>query len=625
MVSFPLIRIYSSVTYPDMLPPHKVRLNKKSTTLRLTMIFKQPLRKETWFFLVSFLILAAQFTVFRIYEPDGVYSLHSRIFLSVADAAVICLPWFLVPPRWRVSILLPMLGVPLYLLVNLLYARNFNGLLPISQIFSGASYNRIVFRSGIASLQMSDILFGLLTILYVGIFLIFRPWRFRIQYPWRMKIAGCATVTVLFIAQTVFMHYAALTWHKIIPGNYSLERHIEVVRLKFTDGNRTQRLAFTGWPLYFVLEIWQVIRPVDGLTHDERREVDRFLKSQSSPLSLLCKIEDNRRKNLIVIVVESLDAQIVGLCDSSGKPLFPFINSLAHTPGSLKFSRMRPLVGEGRSSDGNLIYTTGLLPIPGTSVANFYADQDFPSLPRALSDHHAVEILAEGPGIWNHGRTNVAYGYSGMYPHAGEDRIPGERVDSACFANALDILSTLPQPFMAQIFTLEMHSPFIHSCEALSPLPRLSGLSKEEYVYLKRVALFEEGLRLFFAGLEKNGLIDKSVIVIVSDHNTCGNDTHGDFLTDPSCFLLILNSGVSPAVSSDSVEISQADVYPTILDIFGSRYRWRGFGRSLLRDPRLFHSDGIKTGSDTLPPDYPSADAWRLSRRMIQTHTLPTP
>ena len=46
MVSFPLIRIYSSVTYPDMLPPHKVRLNKKFTTLRLTMIFKQPLKYE---------------------------------------------------------------------------------------------------------------------------------------------------------------------------------------------------------------------------------------------------------------------------------------------------------------------------------------------------------------------------------------------------------------------------------------------------------------------------------------------------------------------------------------------------------------------------------------------------
>jgi len=27
-----------------MLPPNKVRLNKKSTTLRLTMIFKQPLK-----------------------------------------------------------------------------------------------------------------------------------------------------------------------------------------------------------------------------------------------------------------------------------------------------------------------------------------------------------------------------------------------------------------------------------------------------------------------------------------------------------------------------------------------------------------------------------------------------
>ena len=29
-----------------MLPPHKVRLNKKSTTLRLTMIFKQPLKAD---------------------------------------------------------------------------------------------------------------------------------------------------------------------------------------------------------------------------------------------------------------------------------------------------------------------------------------------------------------------------------------------------------------------------------------------------------------------------------------------------------------------------------------------------------------------------------------------------
>jgi len=32
-----------------MLPPNKVRLNKKSTTLRLTMIFKQPLNlKFLW-------------------------------------------------------------------------------------------------------------------------------------------------------------------------------------------------------------------------------------------------------------------------------------------------------------------------------------------------------------------------------------------------------------------------------------------------------------------------------------------------------------------------------------------------------------------------------------------------
>ncbi len=79
MVSFPLIRIQSSVTYPDMLPPHKVRLNKKSTTLRLTMIFKQPLnspckgRKKFWFwktFLASFL-------------SQSIYGLYAMVLKSV--------------------------------------------------------------------------------------------------------------------------------------------------------------------------------------------------------------------------------------------------------------------------------------------------------------------------------------------------------------------------------------------------------------------------------------------------------------------------------------------------------------------------------------------------------------
>ncbi len=43
MVPFMLMRIYSSVTLPAMLPPRKLHLNIKFTTLSLTMIIKQPL------------------------------------------------------------------------------------------------------------------------------------------------------------------------------------------------------------------------------------------------------------------------------------------------------------------------------------------------------------------------------------------------------------------------------------------------------------------------------------------------------------------------------------------------------------------------------------------------------
>ncbi len=581
--------------------------------------------RETVFFLLCLSLLFVQILTFAVTTDVYYFSFKTKVFISLTDALVFLLPFFLLPCRFRWAVSLPMVLLPLYLAANTLYMRNFQDLIPFKSIFAASSYNVFVFRSALSSFEAADAVYVGALVVFVAAFAVMRPWRVQDGYGLRSRAVLFGVCAMLFVGEMLFMHKAFREYNQDgIPG--SLRSRIMMLAEGISPVKKV-RLCFMGLPLYSVSEVCRSLKPDLRLTREDQSAIEGLLERQSSPPPMLCKVADNSRKNLIVVVVESLNSEVLSLKTPKGEPLFPFLDSLSKDSAALTFTRMVAQVGEGRSSDGNLMYMTGMLPIKSEPVASGYAERAFPSLPRALG-RSSVEVIAENADVWNHAQTNVSFGYDQLVADASAGRKPGERADSACFAQALKTMRMLARPFLATVFTIDMHDPY----DDTETHGHMDGMQPEasrgEMVYLSRVAVFEEALAGFIDGLKRYGMYDDSVIVVVSDHDARQSCLDGRLLDDRHLFLCILNSGIDRSgmrFDAAAAEIAQIDLYPTLLDVMGKgNYGWRGFGRSVLRDPRIFGSGhGGEKHDRVLEDPYPSEEAWRVSELMVRSGCLP--
>ena len=321
--------------------------------------------------------------------------------------------------------------------------------------------------------------------------------------------------------------------------------------------------------------------------------------------SIAAILDSNRGRNLIMIIVESWNSAIFSMPGADA--VCPCTDSLRNDPATLFFGDITAMTGHGRSSDGQFIINTGLLPLRDEALVTRYADADYPSLAKRLG-HHAVEVISENRSLWNHFATTRSYGYSGLY----DDKVPkGTPIaiqDSTMFAAAMDVASTLPTPFMLEITTIGMHQPYTRPT-GVSISPDNVYDSRDRH-YLEAVHAFDRSLRDFIGSLHASGLYDNSVIVIVADHEEGPPmlSEHFDGLSTP---MMILNSSLNrDALPSDitSRPAYQMDIFPTVLDIMGhtDTTAYRGMGNSLIRP---------------LPADtVPVLKLREISEKTIRTH-----
>jgi len=561
---------------------------------------------------VCWVVLAVQVTAFYILSGINSFSFGINVLVGAADAAVILLPFVLLKPKWRWSVVVPMVAVPVYLYANLLYYRNFNDMMGFSTMFGVQNVTGAVADSTLSSVKLDDLWLGIPLLTFIAIYILafkyIRAGAFRLHF----KIAGVLAVLTLFLSEQLTLQSQMWRFVTKDERSFSLSEHRGILKNFFPHYNRSMTLRFYGFPAYWAFEIVSELKPVHKLDDGERTEIERALNAKDELPLIVDSLPDNSRKNLIIIVVESLNSD--GLyAEVNGKPAMRFLSGYIGRDDVFVADNIMPQVGSGRSSDGRFIIHTGLLPTLNNPVAMTYPDEHYPSISEALG-RQAFEFDCASPMQWNKVRLSKSYGFRKLFTE--KDMVKNMKKlggkDVALFNNALPILVKMEEPFVAALNTMDMHDPYDRFGWKRSDVWQDSSYSETEKVYIDKLRQFDAGLSQFIKGLKEYGLYDKSVIAIVADHNARESALSGKKLVSPAIPLVVLNSGLGVKTH---VSVGQIDIYPTLLDLMGVRdYRWRGFGTSILRNPSVM-AEAPDSVND--PYAYPSREDWQLSERMI--------
>lgn len=353
------------------------------------------------------------------------------------------------------------------------------------------------------------------------------------------------------------------------------------------------------------------------LSPEEKNSIDKFFKSKKY-LDCDSAFIANRNKNLIFIIVESLNSQTIGL-ERKGRSVTPVLDSLINSEGTISCLNVIPQVSTGFSADGQFIYNTGLLPLKNTVVAVTFNENRVIGLAKALDVKTAEEFICEDRRAWYHSQTNRQYGYNALHDKLGKE----PNYDASLFeATAREIgRMAASQPFLAEITTLTSHFPYEQAqSDTIAPWLNDYGSTPIERHYVKAINMFDTALGHFIRKLPRD-ILDNSIIAIASDHHI-GNDGENCYDITPITFIAA-NTRRTEHVDRT---VGQIDIYPTLLQIMGRHTQpchW--LGESILEPANKSAVDiaGRKHGASDSKSDSLKAEAWRISELIIKSNLQP--
>lgn len=310
-------------------------------------------------------------------------------------------------------------------------------------------------------------------------------------------------------------------------------------------------------------------------------------------------IEYPPKENIILIIVESLLSFPTDL-KINGIEITPTLNKLVEK-GAYYNNNMTSLIQLGESSDGQFTYLNGLIPkTKGVTIYDYF-NNTFVSLPKLLKKQKpGIEcrmVIPTSSKTWRQDGVCIQYGFDKLYSRK-EYTLSNYKEnwlnDKLLFEYAASIDKNSKQPFFSLILTSSTHSPYTKAVEDyLIPFP--DTYSEELKNYLSNVHYMDKYLGKYLNFLKENHLYHNSLIIIASDHSI-SNDWLKSKEEDNVSFqipLYIVNSPQKIDKTSDYV-ITQADLFPTLLDLGGIHSEWRGVGNSLLCPDSILNTEREK-------------------------------
>ena len=248
-------------------------------------------------------------------------------------------------------------------------------------------------------------------------------------------------------------------------------------------------------------------------------------------------------KNIIVIHGESMMTNVINL-KFNNQEVTPNLNKLSNE--GMFFSNFFSQVSVGTSSDSELTYNTSLMPTKSGTAFVSYSDRTYVGIPKLLNEkgYYTFSMHANNADFWNRRAMHKQLGYQRFYSKTDyevskENSIGLGLSDKSFFEQSIEKIKKInedKEKWYGLLIMLSNHTPFSEvekygefDVDIKETVKNENGTEEEKVYpylegtklgnYMKSVHYADSALGEFLEGLDKEGLLENTVIVLYGDHD----------------------------------------------------------------------------------------------------------
>lgn len=237
-------------------------------------------------------------------------------------------------------------------------------------------------------------------------------------------------------------------------------------------------------------------------------------------------------KNVIAVHAESMQNVLINM-KINGKEVTPELNKMANE--GIYFDNFYSQVSFGTSSDTEFTYASSLLPVSSGIVFVNYSKSEYPSIYKNLKekDYYTFSMHANTGDFWNRNVMHKNLGYDKLYDKKtyNIDETVGFGLSDESFikqsVQKIKKINEKHKKFYGTLITLSNHTPFEYNPLFGDYSVKLKKNGKEyNYIYDTKLGNYivsahyaDKALGTLKNELDKEGLLDDTIIVIYGDHD----------------------------------------------------------------------------------------------------------
>lgn len=346
-----------------------------------------------------------------------------------------------------------------------------------------------------------------------------------------------------------------------------------------------------------------------SISNKERKEVFTFLDNKNNQSGQIKKLNGyGKGKNLIIIQVESLQQFVINK-KINGQDITPNLNKWIGQ--SMYFDNFYFQTCVGNTSDAEFITNNSLYPSNTAPVYYTYSANKLDSLPSEMKEKGYYTSVFHGhmEDFWNRPIMYKSEGFDKYYAEKSfnmDEEIGMGLSDRSFFNQTLDKLKGLRRPYYSFVITLSSHYPFKDKNNEFGNFD--VGKYKGTFLgdYFNAIHYTDKQIGMFLDKLQKEGIMQNSIIVLYGDHNAIGDNNMDQLYS----FLGEKNVSEFDKFNLEKVPMfihfpdsefkgvnhrycGQMDIYPTLSNIFDLRAKF-AFGRDLFntREQKVVFKSG---------------------------------